>query len=342
MQQKIDQLRKQLHKELSRASTVADVEALRVSYLGRKGPIQELMKDLRVLSKEERPQAGKGVNELKEEVSLALDQKRESFSEQEEKQQITKEWIDVTLPGRRRFPGRKHIVNQALDDILEILVGMGFSVQDGPCIETNYYNFEALNIDEDHPARDMQDTFYIDSKTVLRTHTSNVQIHVMEKTKPPIRIIAPGKAFRNEAISARSHVFFHQVEGLYIDKKVTFVDLLSTLREFLEKFIGPDVKTRFRPSYFPFVEPGMEVDIHCLVCHGEGCPVCKKTGWLEIWGAGMVHPEVLKAGGIDPEEYTGYAFGLGIERLTMIKHGIKDIRYFTENNLRFLEQFPAI
>jgi phenylalanyl-tRNA synthetase alpha chain len=219
---------------------------------------------------------------------------------------------------------------------------MGFSVQYGPDIETDYYNFEALNFPHDHPARDMQDTFYIASNVLLRTHTSNIQTRIMESEKPPIRIIAPGKVYRNETITARSHVFFHQVEAVYVDKDVTFVDLLSTMDEFLAKIFGKKVETRYRPSYFPFVEPGMEVDIGCLNCKGNGCNLCKYTGWLEVAGAGMIHPEVLKNGDIDPETYSGYAWGLGVERLCMLKHGIKDIRLFTENDLRFLEQFSAV
>ena len=217
---------------------------------------------------------------------------------------------------------------------------MGFSVQLGPDVDTDFYNFEGLNFALDHPARDMQDTFYLTTDLLLRTHTSNVQVHTMEKYEPPIRIIAPGRCFRNEDISARSHVFFHQVEGFYIDKGVTFADLFSTMDEFLEKLLGEKVETRYRPSYFPFVEPGLEVDVRCISCKGSGCRICKHTGWLEILGAGMVHPNVLKMGNIDPEKYSGYAWGMGIERLTMLLNDIRDIRLFTENDIRFLTQFP--
>lgn len=226
--------------------------------------------------------------------------------------------------------------------MIEILVGMGFSVQYGPDIDSDYYNFEALNFAADHPARDMQDTFYISDNILLRTHTSNTQVRVMENNAPPIRIIAPGKAYRNETITARSHVFFHQVEGFYIDKGVTFADLFATLDEFYKKFFEADVKTRIRPSYFPFVEPGMEIDISCISCGGTGCNLCKYTGWLEVAGAGMIHPEVLKNGNIDPEVYSGYAWGMGVARLAMLKHGINDIRQFYDNDLRFLEQFTAL
>ena len=229
-----------------------------------------------------------------------------------------------------------------LDEIVDILMGMGFSVQYGPEIESDYYNFGALNFTDDHPARDMQDTFYITDKLLLRTHTSNTQMRVMEANKPPIRVIAPGKVYRNETITARSHVFFQQVEGFYIDKDVTFADLQTTMKEFLSKLFNRDVETRFRPSYFPFVEPGMEVDLRCLSCKGLGCSLCKQTGWLEILGAGMIHPEVLKNANIDPEVYSGFAWGMGVERLVLLKHGVKDIRMFSENDMRFLKQFTAV
>ena len=235
--------------------------------------------------------------------------------------------------------GRKHPITQMLEKLLDILIGMGFSVQLGPDVDTDYYNFEGLNFAPDHPARDMQDTFYFSPELLLRTHTSNVQVHIMEEEKPPIRIVAPGRSFRNETISARSHVFFHQVEGIYIDKGVSFADLMATLEEFISKLFGEKIEARFRPSYFPFVEPGLEVDIRCTRCRGEGCRICKHTGWLEILGAGMVHPNVLKKANIDPEVYTGYAWGIGIERLAILFYDIPDIRLFTENNLRFLEQF---
>ena len=243
------------------------------------------------------------------------------------------------MPGRRRYLGKGHPLTQMMDEVLEILIGMGFSVQYGPDIDSDYYNYEGLNFPPDHPARDMQDTFYITKEMLLRSHTSNTQLRVMENNKPPIRVVAPGTVYRNETISSRSHVFFHQVEGIYIDKNVSFADLFATMDEFCNKLFKAKVKTRYRPSYFPFVEPGLEVDIGCTNCNGSGCRLCKQTGWLEILGAGMVHPEVLKNGGIDPEEYSGYAWGMGIERITMLRYGIKDIRLFTENDLRFLEQF---
>lgn len=342
MQQTIDTIRKEFLEKLAQAASTHDLEEIKVRFLGRKGPVQELMKELRNVSAQERPIVGKEINNLKEEIEGKIAQKEGSLINVEVSKQLESEQIDITLPGRRRFIGRKHIINQALDEINNIFVEMGFSIQNGPIIETDWYNFGALNHPEHHPARSMQDTFYLDKEYLLRTHTSNVQVHIMERYKPPIRIIAPGKVFRNEDVSARSHVLFHQVEGLYIDKKVTFADLMGTLDEFLKRLFHREIKVRYRPSYFPFVEPGMEVDVSCIGCSGQGCMICKHTGWLEILGAGMVHPEVLKNGGIDPEEYTGFAWGMGVERLVMLKHGIPDIRMFLDNDMRFLSQFSEV
>ena len=339
MQASIDSLRQEFAQELQNIQSTQLLEAAKVKYLGKKGPIQNLMKGLKDVSAEERPAVGKLINDLKEEITARITAVEGELIQREQGEQLAKEKVDITLPGRRRFAGRKHIVTQMLDDIINILIGMGFSVQYGPDVDTDWYNFEALNFAPDHPARDMQDTFYIAPNVLLRTHTSNVQVRVMESQKPPIRVIAPGKAYRNETITARSHVFFHQLEGFYIDKGVTFADLLATMQEFFGKLFNTEVETRFRPSYFPFVEPGMEVDLRCLSCNGAGCGLCKHTGWLEVAGAGMIHPEVLKNGGIDPEVYTGYAWGMGIERMVLLKHGVKDIRLFTENDQRFLNQF---
>ena len=342
MTKNIDTLRQAFRLEIEKVSTSSDLDLLKVKYLGKKGPIQELMKALKDVAPEQRPQYGKSINDLKVEISQELAEKFDKLILEEDQNRLAKETIDITLPGKRRFSGREHILTQTINHMIEILIEMGFSVQYGPDIDTDYYNFEALNFPEDHPARDMQDTFYITEDVILRTHTSNIQARVMESSRPPIRIVAPGKVYRNEAITARSHVFFQQVEALYIDTDVTFADLLSTLDEFLEKLFQRKVETRYRPSYFPFVEPGLEVDVNCLACNGAGCTICKHTGWLEVAGAGMVHPEVLKNGDIDSEVYSGYAWGIGVERLAMLKHGIKDIRMFTENDLRFLEQFPAV
>lgn len=325
--------------DLKEIHQAKDVEALKIKYLGKKGLVQSLMVSLRDCDPVERPRLGKLINDLKDELSTQLENHFIKLEDAELERQLAGEAVDITLPGKRRFLGRRHIALQMLDEAIEILIGMGFTVQYGPDIESDYYNFEALNFSKDHPARDMQDTFYIAPEVLLRTHASNTQVRVMESFKPPIRIIAPGKCYRNEDVSARSHVVFHQIEGLYIDKNVTFADLLATLEQFFTKLFNKEIGMRYRPSYFPFVEPGMEVDVSCIMCEGKGCSVCKHSGWLEVAGAGMVHPEVMKSGGIDPEEYVGYAWGFGIERLAMLRHGIKDIRLFLENDLRFLRQF---
>jgi phenylalanyl-tRNA synthetase alpha chain len=333
-------IQSQFDRELSDASTLADLEALKVKFLGKKGTIQELMRNLKDADPAERPLLGKGINDLKEAISQKLEHKQTQVGALEQASRLAVESIDITLPGRRRFLGRKHLIPKVLEEMLQILKRMGFSIQYGPDIDSDFYNFEALNLGPDHPARDMQDTFYITDNMLLRTHTSNVQVRLMENQKPPIRVVSPGKAFRNEDVSARSHVFFHQLEAFYIDKGVTFGDLLATMEEFLKKLFSADIQMRVRPSYFPFVEPGMEVDVQCISCKGVGCPLCKQTGWLEIAGAGMVHPEVMRYGGIDPEEYSGFAWGMGIDRLVMLKYNIKDIRQLSsENDLRFLSQF---
>jgi len=335
----LNQILDQLESDLSGATSAKEVEALRVKYLGKKGSIVALMQELRNVEPSERAAYGKCVNDIKEAAAAKIEEKLRRFQEAELNEQLDREKVDVTLPGRRDRLGRRHVVLELLDEVVDILIGMGFSVQTGPDIEKDYYNFEALNFPADHPSRDMQDTFYITSDILMRTHTSNVQVRVMENSKPPIRAIAYGKCYRKEDISARSHVLFHQVEGFYVDEHVTFADLLSTLREFFSKLFKKEVEMRYRPSYFPFVEPGLEVDVSCFLCEGSGCSVCKRTGFLEVAGAGLVHPEVLKSGGIDPEKFSGFAWALGIERLAMLRYGIPDIRLFMENNRRFLEQF---
>jgi phenylalanyl-tRNA synthetase alpha chain len=339
VQEKVSSLRKQFQSDLKNVQHSKEVEQLKVKYLGKKGPVQDLMQHLRDAPADQRPMVGQQINELKEEIGHLCEQALTSFSQVEQAKRLDVEKIDVTLPGRRHYLGREHPITKTMEEVISILSGMGFSVQYGPDIDSDYYNYEGLNFPPDHPARDMQDTFYITKDMLLRSHTSNTQLRVMESHKPPIRVIAPGTVYRNETISSRSHVFFHQVEGLYIDKNVSFADLFSTMQELWNKLFNAKVKTRFRPSYFPFTEPGLEVDIACTSCAGKGCRLCKQSGWLEVCGAGMVHPEVLKNGGIDPEHYSGYAWGMGIERLAMLRYGIKDIRQFTENDLRFLEQF---
>lgn len=342
MQQSIQDIRSQFSDELLHVTSTAQLEPIKIKFLGKKGLVQNLMKFLKEVAPEERPAVGKEINDIKEFITQACEEKSALLIASEESERLLRETIDISLPGRSRFLGRHHPLTKTLDTIIQILVGMGFSVQYGPEVDSDYYNFEALNFPPEHPARDMQDTFYISPKVLLRTHTSNIQARIMQAHKPPIRVIAPGKVYRNEAVTARSHVFFHQIEGIYIDRKVSFADLFSTMDEFLGKLFKQGIATRYRPSYFPFVEPGMEVDVACLNCEGKGCSICKYSGWLEIAGAGMVHPEVLLTGGIDPEEFSGYAWGMGLERLVMVLHGIKDIRQFTENDFRFLRQFSSL
>ncbi len=339
MHERVSSLRQQFQADFTKIAQSKDVEEIKVKYLGKKGPIQQLMQDLRNVSAEDRPLMGKLINELKEEITHLCEKGLEGLSQAEEAQKLQEEKIDVTFPGRTHFLGKKHPVYLLMDEVLSIFKGMGFSVHYGPDIDSDYYNYEGLNFPKNHPARDMQDTFYLTPDMLLRSHTSNTQLRIMEAHKPPLRVVMPGTVYRNEDISARSHVFFHQVEGMYIDKHVTFADLFATMHEFWSKLFKTDVVTRFRPSYFPFVEPGLEVDIKCTSCQGSGCRLCKHTGWLEVVGAGMIHPEVLKNGGIDPEVYSGFAWGFGIERLALLLYGITDIRAFTQNDLKLLQQF---
>lgn len=339
MEEKVVSLKKSFQEDLKQVKQSKDIDLLKIKYLGKKGPVQALMVSLRDVAPEARPQMGKVINELKSEISHLCEQALTSFAQIEEKERFEAEKLDITLPGRRNHLGRLHPIRKMLREVIDIFVGMGFSVQCGPEIDSDWYNFEGLNYPADHPARDMQDTFYVSEHFLLRSQTSNVQLRTMEGHNPPIRIIAPGTVFRNENISARSHVFFHQVEGFYVDRNVSFADLFSTMEEFWSKLLKKHIKARFRPSYFPFVEPGLEVDLECTACDGKGCRLCKQSGWLEVCGAGMVHPEVLKNGGIDPHKYSGFAWGLGIERLAMLRYGIGDIRMFTENDMRLLSQF---
>ena len=325
--------------EIRLADSLDALEVIRVKWLGRKGILQDYLKSLGTLPKEDRPHAGKVINELKNTVKSALDTAVTRYQASEIDKRLAEEKIDITLPGIQMGLGRVHPITRAMSDITGIFVELGFSVEEGPEIETEYYNFEALNIPENHPARDMQDTFYVNGGWVLRTHTSPIQIRVMENTAPPLRFIAPGKAYRSDPPDASHAPMFHQVEGLFVDEGVHFGHLKYILNVFAKKMFGDDVRLRFRPSFFPFTEPSAEVDISCIICGGKGCRVCSRSGWLEILGAGMVDPEVFKAVGIDSEVYTGFAFGMGIERIAMLKYGINDIRLFFENDKRFLDQF---
>jgi len=337
----LESLKEEFLKELSEVETSEDLEKLRVKYLGRKGRITELLKKIPTLPPEERREFGKACNLLKGELENLLKEKLSEIKEREKAERLKRERIDVTLPGRRRPLGALHPVTKTLNEIVRIFTSMGFSVAEGPEIETDFYNFEALNIPKGHPAREMQDTFYISDEVVLRTHTSPVQVRVMEKHQPPIQIIAPGKVYRKDADVTHTPMF-HQVEGLMVDEKVTFSDLKGILELFLKEIFGSETKVRFRPSYFPFTEPSAEVDIGCVICGGRGCKVCKGTGWLEILGCGMVDPSVFRSVNVNPEVYQGFAFGMGVERIAMLKYGIDDLRLFFENDLRFLRQFRGV
>jgi phenylalanyl-tRNA synthetase alpha chain len=340
MKQRVTDLERAFREELGKVGSLADAEALHLKYLGKKGVIPALLEEMKGASRDERPELGRRINTFKQQAEIELAALHQTLHAHAIRCLIEEEREDVTLPGRRRFLGRRHPVSWVMDEMLDVLVGMGFSVQYGPEVESDYYNFEGLNFPQDHPARDMQDTFYLSPHMLLRTHTSGAQLRLMESHKPPLRFVVPGKVFRNEDVSARSHVFFHQIEGLVVDKGVSFVDLLSTLRIFWSKLFQRDMEIRFRPSFFPFVEPGVEVDLRCTSCEGAGCRLCKQSGWLEVAGAGMVHPEVLKNGGIDPEIYTGFAWGMGIDRMAMLRLGVSDIRHFFDNDMALLGQCP--
>ncbi len=309
---------------------------MRIKYLSRNGLVSNLFESLKSASKEEKPLLGKNLNLLRNDITGKFNLLKEKLESSDNKGEAK---IDLTLPASELRIGSKHILTQTLDEIKTIFKGLGFSIYEGPELESDYYNFEALNFPPDHPARDMQDTYFVSDDFLLRTHTSPVQIRVMEKEQPPVRAIMPGRVYRNEAVSSRSYCMFHQVEGLYVDTDVTFSELKGTLVAFAKQFYSEDLKYRFRPSFFPFTEPSAEMDITCFLCHGKGCKVCKQTGWLEILGCGMVDPNVFSYVKYDPEKYTGYAFGMGIERTAMLKYGITDIRVFFENDFRFLKQF---
>lgn len=316
-----------------------ELETLRVRFLGKKGELTAILKQMGKLSPEERPAIGALANEVRTSIEERITAAAAALREQKMKAQIAQETVDVTMPGKRRTIGKEHPLSLVLDEIQDIFIGMGFSIAEGPEVELDYYNFEALNMPKNHPARDTQDSFYITDNVVLRTQTSPVQIRVMEKQKPPIRIIAPGRVYRSDAIDATHSPLFHQIEGLVVDKGITMTDLKGTLVTFAKTLYGQDAVLRFRPHHFPFTEPSCEMDTMCFACHGEGCRLCKGEGWIELLGAGMVHPKVLQNGGIDPEVYSGFAFGMGLERLVMRRYGIDDMRLFYENDLRFLNQF---
>jgi len=316
-----------------------ELEALRVRFLGKKGELTAILKQMGSLSAEERPIIGQLANETRAQIEAVIAEKSAEFKSAAAAEKLSKETIDVTMPGAKNVMGKKHPLNLVLDEIKEIFLGMGFDVAEGPEVELDYYNFEALNIPKDHPARDTQDTFYITDNILLRTQTSPVQVRTMEKQKPPIRVISPGRVFRSDAVDATHSPVFHQIEGLVVDKGVTMGDLKGTLADFAKRLYGEDAVVRFRPHHFPFTEPSAEMDTMCFNCGGKGCRLCKGEGWIEILGCGMVHPKVLANCGIDPEEYSGFAFGMGLERLVMRRFNIDDLRLFYENDQRFLDQF---
>jgi len=338
MRRNIEKIKREAEERIDKAQNEKDLKELQIKFLGRRqGEITQILRNMKNLPFEDRPIIGKLINELKEEIEKKLREKRNEIIKEEGKE--GEESIDITLPGKRIPLGRLHPITQTIEEIKRIFIGLGFQIVRGPELETEYYNFEALNMPRYHPARDEQDSFYINDTHLLRTQTSPVQIRVMEKKGPPIRIIAPGKCYRRDAIDASHFPMFHQVEGLAVDENVTFSDLKGSLAYFVHQMFGKDTRLRFRPSFFPFTEPSAEVDISCIMCKGKGCRVCSGKGWLEILGAGMVDPEVFKNVNYDTEKYQGFAFGMGVERICMLKYGIDDIRLLFQNDLRFLKQF---
>ena len=339
MKAELEAIAKQALEELKGAQDLKVLDAVRVKYLGKKGELTAILKQMGKLSAEERPVIGQLANQGRADIEQMLEQTKTDLEAKALDIRLAGETLDVTLPGQKKPLGKKHPLTIVLDELKEIVVGMGFEIATGPEVELDYYNFEALNIPKDHPSRDTQDTFYISDNVLLRTQTSPMQIRTMEKKKPPIRIIAPGRVYRSDAVDATHSPLFHQVEGLVVDKGITMADLKGTLEVFVKRLYGDSTVVRFRPHHFPFTEPSAELDVQCFHCHGEGCSLCKGEGWIEILGCGMVHPQVLLNCGIDPEEYSGFAFGLGLERMVMMRYGIDDLRLFYDNDVRFLKQF---
>ena len=339
MKAELEAIAKQALEELKGAQDLKVLDAVRVKYLGKKGELTAILKQMGKLSAEERPVIGQLANQVRADIEQMLEQTKTDLEAKALDIRLVGETLDVTLPGQKKPLGKKHPLTIVLDELKEIVVGMGFEIATGPEVELDYYNFEALNIPKDHPSRDTQDTFYISDNVLLRTQTSPMQIRTMEKKKPPIRIIAPGRVYRSDAVDATHSPLFHQVEGLVVDKGITMADLKGTLEVFVKRLYGDSTVVRFRPHHFPFTEPSAELDVQCFHCHGEGCSLCKGEGWIEILGCGMVHPQVLLNCGIDPEEYSGFAFGLGLERMVMMRYGIDDLRLFYDNDVRFLKQF---
>lgn len=339
MKQQLEEIRKKAAAALSNLGSKEEIEEARIKFLGKKGELTALLKQMGSLSPEERPLIGQLANEVRTDIESSIAKRSAELKSILLEKQLKSEKLDVTMPGKVKALGHKHPLSIVLDEIKEIFMGMGFDIAEGPEVELDYYNFEALNMPKNHPARDTQDTFYINDNVVLRTQTSPVQIRVMEKAAPPIRIIAPGRVYRSDAVDATHSPLFHQIEGLVVDKGITMGDLKGTLEAFAKRLYGAHTKIRLRPHHFPFTEPSCEIDVSCFKCGGMGCPMCKGEGWIEILGGGMVHPKVLQNGGVNPDVYSGFAFGVGLERLVMFRFNIDDMRLLYENDLRFLEQF---
>lgn len=339
MKEKLAKLREEVLAQIETAGNLERLNEVRVGVLGKKGALTELLKGMKDVAAEDRPKVGQMVNEVRAEIEKALETEKSRLEDMALETRLKEEVLDVTLPSKKNQVGHRHPNTIALEEVERIFVGMGYEVVEGPEVEKDYYNFEALNIPKDHPARDEQDTFYINDEIVLRTQTSPVQVRTMEKGKLPIRMIAPGRVFRSDEVDATHSPSFHQIEGLVIDKNITFSDLKGTLAEFAKELFGESTKVKFRPHHFPFTEPSAEVDVSCFKCGGKGCRFCKGSGWIEILGCGMVHPRVLRMSGIDPEEYSGFAFGMGLERIALLKYEIDDMRLLYENDARFLKQF---
>ncbi len=339
MKEKLENIKQAALEKIAGAGTLEALDEIRVAYLGKKGELTSVLKSMKEVAPEDRPRVGQMVNEARALIEGKLEETRASLAKKAREEKLKAEVIDVTLPAKKNQVGHKHPNTIALEEVERIFVGMGYEVVEGPEVEYDYYNFEALNIPKGHPARDEQDTFYINDRILLRSQTSPVQVRIMEQGRLPIRAIAPGRVFRSDEVDATHSPSFHQIEGLVIDKNITFADLKGTLAEFARELFGEDTKVKFRPHHFPFTEPSAEVDVSCFKCHGKGCRFCKGSGWIEILGCGMVHPNVLRMSGIDPEEYSGFAFGIGLERIALLKYEIDDMRLLYENDIRFLKQF---
>lgn len=344
MKERLIALKQEALAQLGEVADAAHLNDLRVKYLGKKGPLTEILRGMGSLSAEERPVIGQVANEVRGAIESLIEEKQEHFQRQETEQRLAAEKVDVTLPGRPLKQGGIHPLNQVIQDIEDIFIGMGYRIAEGPEVETDYYNFEALNLPKNHPARDMQDSFYLTDDLLMRTQTSPVQVRTMEamKGEVPVKVICPGRVYRRDDDDATHSFQFHQIEGIVIGPRIRMSDLKGTLLQFTREMFGPETQIRLRPSFFPFTEPSVEVDVTCVKCGGQGCRVCKNSGWLEILGSGMIHPRVLEMSGYDPEKYSGFAFGMGVERIAMLKYGVDDIRHFFSNDLRFLSQFASL